>query len=189
METDTTYYIVYAHAATDVPCLCNWILFLCPLWLQLVLTLLHSVLNVFVPCCPYRWVQIACPRLSIDWGTAFSKPLLSPYEVNTRFSAFSKLSVIYVRMLKDERETHTERKTFHHSQWRVWVYEKRIKACCLCSIVQSLHVCYKADRHTKTSAKEWPPLLATISHPPTSCSPSVPLIFWLCRFHVFLWGG
>ena len=27
------------------------------------------------------WVQIACPRLSIDWGLAFDKPLLSPYEV------------------------------------------------------------------------------------------------------------
>lgn len=26
------------------------------------------------------WVQIACPRLSIDWGTAFNKPLLTPYE-------------------------------------------------------------------------------------------------------------
>ncbi|KAJ1461842.1 putative diphthamide synthesis protein-domain-containing protein [Pelagophyceae sp. CCMP2097] len=26
------------------------------------------------------WIQIACPRLSIDWGHAFSKPLLSPYE-------------------------------------------------------------------------------------------------------------
>ncbi|OLL24689.1 Diphthamide biosynthesis protein 1 [Neolecta irregularis DAH-3] len=26
------------------------------------------------------WVQIACPRLSIDWGYAFTKPLLSPYE-------------------------------------------------------------------------------------------------------------
>ncbi|XP_069040251.1 2-(3-amino-3-carboxypropyl)histidine synthase subunit 1 isoform X2 [Lepisosteus oculatus] len=26
------------------------------------------------------WVQIACPRLSIDWGSAFSRPLLSPYE-------------------------------------------------------------------------------------------------------------
>ncbi|KAK6296682.1 hypothetical protein J4Q44_G00328240 [Coregonus suidteri] len=26
------------------------------------------------------WVQITCPRLSIDWGKAFSKPLLSPYE-------------------------------------------------------------------------------------------------------------
>lgn len=28
------------------------------------------------------WVQIACPRLSIDWGLAFSKPLLTPYEIN-----------------------------------------------------------------------------------------------------------
>ena len=26
------------------------------------------------------WVQIACPRLSIDWGTAFDKPLLTSYE-------------------------------------------------------------------------------------------------------------
>lgn len=27
------------------------------------------------------WVQVACPRLSIDWGLAFDKPLLTPYEV------------------------------------------------------------------------------------------------------------
>lgn len=26
------------------------------------------------------WIQIACPRLSIDWGHHFSKPLLSAYE-------------------------------------------------------------------------------------------------------------
>jgi 2-(3-amino-3-carboxypropyl)histidine synthase len=26
------------------------------------------------------WIQVACPRLSIDWGYAFTKPLLSPYE-------------------------------------------------------------------------------------------------------------
>lgn len=26
------------------------------------------------------WVQVACPRLSIDWGYAFERPLLSPYE-------------------------------------------------------------------------------------------------------------
>jgi len=31
------------------------------------------------------WVQIACPRLSIDWGTAFSKPLLTPYETFVAF--------------------------------------------------------------------------------------------------------
>lgn len=27
------------------------------------------------------WVQVACPRLSVDWGTEFSKPLLTPYEL------------------------------------------------------------------------------------------------------------
>ncbi|KNC99122.1 diphthamide biosynthesis enzyme Dph1/Dph2 domain-containing protein [Spizellomyces punctatus DAOM BR117] len=26
------------------------------------------------------WIQVACPRLSIDWGYAFAKPLLTPYE-------------------------------------------------------------------------------------------------------------
>jgi len=26
------------------------------------------------------WVQVGCPRLSIDWGTSFPAPLLSPYE-------------------------------------------------------------------------------------------------------------
>lgn len=26
------------------------------------------------------WVQVACPRLSIDWGEYFDKPLLTPYE-------------------------------------------------------------------------------------------------------------
>jgi 2-(3-amino-3-carboxypropyl)histidine synthase len=26
------------------------------------------------------WVQIACPRLSIDWGHAFERPLLTPWE-------------------------------------------------------------------------------------------------------------
>ncbi|KAF8398334.1 hypothetical protein HHK36_017261 [Tetracentron sinense] len=26
------------------------------------------------------WIQIACPRLSIDWGEAFGKPLLTPFE-------------------------------------------------------------------------------------------------------------
>jgi len=32
------------------------------------------------------WVQIACPRLSIDWGTAFDKPLLTPYELMVALS-------------------------------------------------------------------------------------------------------
>lgn len=28
------------------------------------------------------FVQIACPRLSIDWGNAFEKPILNPYELS-----------------------------------------------------------------------------------------------------------
>jgi 2-(3-amino-3-carboxypropyl)histidine synthase len=28
------------------------------------------------------WVQVACPRLSVDWGLAFDKPVLTPYEVS-----------------------------------------------------------------------------------------------------------
>lgn len=28
------------------------------------------------------FVQVACPRLSIDWGTAFDKPILTPYELS-----------------------------------------------------------------------------------------------------------
>lgn len=31
------------------------------------------------------YVQTSCPRLSIDWGAAFSRPLLSPYEANVAF--------------------------------------------------------------------------------------------------------
>lgn len=32
------------------------------------------------------WIQIACPRLSIDWGEGFHKPTLTPYEVNPCFT-------------------------------------------------------------------------------------------------------
>jgi 2-(3-amino-3-carboxypropyl)histidine synthase len=34
----------------------------------------HTQLSTFV--------QTSCPRLSIDWGYAFSRPLLSPYEAS-----------------------------------------------------------------------------------------------------------
>jgi len=33
------------------------------------------------------WIQIACPRLSIDWGYAFDKPLLTPYEACVAFDS------------------------------------------------------------------------------------------------------
>lgn len=45
-------------------------------------------MHMLTVCCVLmlcRWVQVACPRLSIDWGLAFDKPLLTPYEVSLRF--------------------------------------------------------------------------------------------------------
>ena len=51
-----------------------------------------------LPCYHFnRWVQVACPRLSIDWGYAFPKPLLSPYEVN-QLKVF--LIALHVRFCK-----------------------------------------------------------------------------------------
>jgi len=39
------------------------------------------------------WIQIACPRLSIDWGYAFKKPLLNPYEAEVALSASDWLDI------------------------------------------------------------------------------------------------
>jgi len=36
---------------------------------------------------PDAWVQIACPRLSIDWGEAFGLPVLTPYEAEVALGA------------------------------------------------------------------------------------------------------
>lgn len=38
------------------------------------------------------WIQIACPRLSIDWGNEFSTPLLNPYEA---FVAYKNIEMNY----------------------------------------------------------------------------------------------
>lgn len=35
------------------------------------------------------WVQVACPRLSIDWGIAFDQPLLTPYEASVALNLAS----------------------------------------------------------------------------------------------------
>lgn len=35
------------------------------------------------------WIQVACPRLSIDWGEAFGKPLLTPFEAEIALGLIS----------------------------------------------------------------------------------------------------
>jgi len=41
------------------------------------------------------WVQIACPRLSIDWGLAFSSPILSPYEAAVALQEIEWQEAVY----------------------------------------------------------------------------------------------
>lgn len=41
------------------------------------------------------YIQVACPRLSIDWGYAFDKPLLSPYEAEVALNAVKWNAVNY----------------------------------------------------------------------------------------------
>ncbi|KAK0155719.1 2-(3-amino-3-carboxypropyl)histidine synthase subunit 1 [Merluccius polli] len=53
------------------------------------------------------WVQIACPRLSIDWGSAFSKPLLSPYEVRACALSYVHLTGSVLAPLRTHTPTHT----------------------------------------------------------------------------------
>jgi len=35
------------------------------------------------------WIQVACPRLSMDWGEAYKKPLLTPFEAHVAFGNHS----------------------------------------------------------------------------------------------------
>lgn len=39
------------------------------------------------------WVQIACPRLSIDWGYSFNVPLLNTYEADVAFNGSQWLDI------------------------------------------------------------------------------------------------
>ena len=48
------------------------------------------------------WVQIACPRLSIDWGHECEKPLLNTYEAFTCLNEIEWLPVYPMDYYSDE---------------------------------------------------------------------------------------
>ena len=58
--------------------------FVCVLLSEMLVDRMSKFQNVDV------WIQVACPRLSIDWGYAFSKPLLTPYEAAVVFDETPK---------------------------------------------------------------------------------------------------
>jgi 2-(3-amino-3-carboxypropyl)histidine synthase len=47
------------------------------------------------------FVQTSCPRLSIDWGYAFDRPLLSPYETRAAMGD----EPLWMSASKREKET------------------------------------------------------------------------------------
>lgn len=53
-----------------------------PPLLILLSELSPAKLALFSPEAISTFVQTSCPRLSIDWGYAFTRPLLSPYEAS-----------------------------------------------------------------------------------------------------------
>ena len=46
------------------------------------------------------WVQIACPRLSIDWGHYFCVPVLSPFEL---YVVFGEVDIAALWMAEEEK--------------------------------------------------------------------------------------
>ena len=53
------------------------------------------------------WIQICCPRLSIDWGEKFSRPLLSSYEAEVALG-FTEPWWYDVSNDTDEKESHAD---------------------------------------------------------------------------------
>ncbi|GJQ87950.1 hypothetical protein Trydic_g12880 [Trypoxylus dichotomus] len=85
------------------------------------------------------FIQIACPRLSIDWGNSFKRPLLNPYEIAvalgdlkfTLGTAVSRQTRVFCHrvqfpfgeeaVLHRFSNPHHERALFKQSQYEVWV--------------------------------------------------------------------
>jgi 2-(3-amino-3-carboxypropyl)histidine synthase len=73
------------------------------------------------------FVQVACPRLSIDWGYAFDRPLLSPYEAEVAFGTTTAASAGVVNAPYTTEEEWMARQTYpmdHYSKaggtWAVY---------------------------------------------------------------------
>mmetsp|Transcript_48888 Transcript_48888/g.122992 ORF Transcript_48888/g.122992 Transcript_48888/m.122992 type:complete len:461 (+) Transcript_48888:80-1462(+) len=62
------------------------------------------------------WIQVACPRLSIDWGVHFSKPILNPYEAEVALGAIEWQSVYPMDFYAHDG-----------GEWSVYAYKRHAK--------------------------------------------------------------
>jgi 2-(3-amino-3-carboxypropyl)histidine synthase len=65
------------------------------------------------------WVQVACPRLSIDWGAAFEKPLLTPFELNVALDTNLQLT----------KNGHYPMDYYAHKSRGVWTPNHKYEDC------------------------------------------------------------
>ncbi|VDP00879.1 unnamed protein product [Soboliphyme baturini] len=56
-------------------------------------SLLHRVISLLAKVIHTLWIHVSCPRLSIDWGAQFEKPLLNPYEASVMLGVMEWQSV------------------------------------------------------------------------------------------------
>ena len=71
--------------------------------------------NFFFPFTISSWIQIACPRLSVDWGSSFHLPILSAFEAEQAFGSSLKVDpVVQYPMDNWAQDTHTPWSTPAH---------------------------------------------------------------------------
>ncbi|XXG42739.1 hypothetical protein AAC387_Pa01g2939 [Persea americana] len=91
------------------------------------------------------WIQIACPRLSIDWGEAFGKPLLTPFEAEIALG-------VIPGWWEKTTETRAPRRTLRCGDARTDDLGCKNSSCCACSSANGS----SSDGASKTPATDYP---------------------------------
>lgn len=80
------------------------------------------------------WVQVACPRLSIDWGDGFiNKPLLTPYELNVALGAVEGIQKDQITLQDEENRSPYPMDFYSSSSLGDWTPSHKCNKGCNCS--------------------------------------------------------
>lgn len=82
------------------------------------------------------WVQVACPRLSIDWGDGFvSKPLLAPYELNIALQSVNGIKEGEILLSSDDGSRSSYPMDFYsNNSLGDWTPSHKCNKDCNCSL-------------------------------------------------------
>ena len=80
------------------------------------------------------WVQVACPRLSIDWGDGFvEKPLLTPYELNVALDCVQGIEEGGIKLSKDGSRSSYPMDFYSSHSLGDWTPSHKCNKGCNCS--------------------------------------------------------